>query len=284
MQTMKAALSKTEIQSVLAKRFGSFSQPREKVPTDTLSTGVREVDVLSNGLPRGGITEVFGQSSSGRTSLLLAALAHATAREEICALIDTSDRFDPESAVDASTETERLLWIRCRDDVERAFKATDLVLQSGGFSLVVLDMADVAAQFARKIVSSWWYRFRRAIENTPTALMVISQVTCVRSCASLSLELKNNRPVWSITQSPAFEANGLALKANESDDLKQLAKSQPRLFLVSDLARQHRSYDFLLTHTFLFDGTSVQVAQRKPIASEEPRFRTYGVNAATRES
>ena len=280
---MKATLSKNEIQSVLARRFGSFSKLREKVPTDTLSIGIREVDVLSNGLPRGGITEIVGQSSSGRTSLLLAALAQATSREEICALIDASDRFDPLSGVDASTEFERLLWIRCGDDVERAFKATDLVLQSGGFSLVVLDMADVAAQFARKIVSSWWYRFRRAIENTPTALMVISQVPCVRSCASLSLELKNNRPVWSITKPPAFEANGMALKANESGDLEQLAKNQPRLFLVSDLAQQHMSYDSLLTHTLLLHGTNVQVAQQKPIASEELKFRTYGANAATRE-
>lgn len=270
---MKAALSKKEIESTLTKRFGAFSQPREKVPTNTLSTGVSEVDVLSNGLPRGAITEVFGPRSSGRTSLLLAALAHATSREEVCALIDTSNRFDPVSTVSTSTEVDRLLWIRCMNDLERAFKATDLVLQSGGFGLVVLDMADVAAQYARRIISSWWYRFRRAIENTPAALMVIGQVPSVRSCASLSLELKQKYPAWSNTTRSVFEANE---KANQNNDREQLAKSRPRLILVSDLAQQHKSYDSLLTHSLLFRGTNVQVARQKPIASESSaRFKTH---------
>jgi recA bacterial DNA recombination protein len=267
-QMMKAALSKNEIESALAKRFGTFSPSREKFRQDTLSTGVKEIDLFSNGLPRGAITEVFGQRSSGRTSLLLAALSHATSHEEICALIDTSDRFDPASAAAASTELERLLWVCCKNDVERAFKATDLVLQSGGFGLIVLDMGDVAAQFARRIISSWWYRFRRAIEDTPAALMVISQAPCVRSCASLSLELKSSRPAWSNTKQ-----NGL--KANENNDREQLAKSPRRLFLVTDLP-QHKSYNSLLTHSLVLQGADIQVGRRKPDASgRSARFKTH---------
>jgi hypothetical protein len=265
---MKTALSKNEIESTLAKRFGTFSPSREKFRQDALSTGVSEIDLLSNGLPRGAITEVFGLRSSGRTSLLLAALSHATSHEEICALIDTSDRFDPASAAAASTELERLLWVCCRNDVERAFKATDLVLQSGGFGLVVLDMGDVAAQVARRIISSWWYRFRRAIEDTPAALMVISQAPCVRSCASLSLELKSIRQAWSNTRQ-----NGL--KANENNDREQLTNSPPRLFLVTD-SPPHKSCNSLLTHSLILQGTDVRVSRRKPEAhGSSARFKTH---------
>lgn len=267
---MKATLSKNEIESALARRFGTFIPPREHVLVETLSTGIREVDLLSKGLPRGAVTEVFGQRSSGRTSLMLAALSGATAREEVCALIDTSDRLDLVSARGANTEFERLLWIRCRNDVERAFRATDLVLQSGGFGLVVLDMADVSAQFARRIVSTWWYRFRRAIENTPAAFVVISQTPCVGSCASLSLELKKPNAEWSEWSDRKQLALGTRTNRTE------LVKRQPRLFLVSDLTQQSHT---VLTHAHLLCGSDVLVARRKPIASEEREFQTHAVIA-----
>lgn len=276
---MKAVLSKNEIEAALARRFGTASQPRPKGPTETLSSGITAVDLLSNGLPRGAITEVFGEKSSGRTSVLLAALAYATSHEEICALIDTNDRFDPSSGAGADTEFERLLWICCRDDVERAFRATDLVLQSGGFGLVVLDMADVAAQCARRIISAWWYRFRRAVENTPVAMVVISQVPCVRSCAALSLELKRTHPSWSNTRQPASESKDEAVKTTETGDRAQSATRQRRLFLVGGSAPE-KSYGSLLTHSVLLRGTDVQIARRKPIASEEPGFETRVVTPA----
>ena len=77
------------------------------------SSGISNVDTLTGGLPRGCLTEVCGLESSGRTSLMLAALAAATRREEICTLIDVSDTFDPHSAAAAGVILERLLWVRC---------------------------------------------------------------------------------------------------------------------------------------------------------------------------
>src|SRR6202795_569164 len=123
-----------------------------------VSSGVREIDALTGGLPRGCLTEVCGPASSGRTSILLAALAAATQRQEVCALVDISDAFNPHSAAAAGVSFERLLWVRCgmrlqksgspqrhRDTeknekiekpVEQALRVTDLLLQSGGFGLV----------------------------------------------------------------------------------------------------------------------------------------------------
>jgi hypothetical protein len=124
-------------------------------------------------------------------------LAHATEHQEICALVDTNNSFDPESASQAEIHFERLLWIRCANNLEHAFKSTDLLLQGGGFGLVVLDLGDVIAKDAKRIISSWWYRFRRTVENTPTTLVVIAQESCVRSCATLALELKQETWLWS---------------------------------------------------------------------------------------
>jgi len=159
-----------------------------------------EIDSLTRGLPRGAITEVFGPASSGRTSLMLSALAHATTHEEVCALIDASSAFDPHSAQKAGVDLEQLLWLRCDGKLEHAFKAADLILQGGGFGLVVLDLGDIPALQARKIISSWWYRFRRVVEHKPTSLLVIAQDSCVRSCASLSLVVSRAEDHWSATR------------------------------------------------------------------------------------
>ncbi|PYS63555.1 MAG: recombinase A, partial [Acidobacteria bacterium] len=118
---MKTAVAKKEIESALANRFGAIFERREKHPAEILPTGVLEIDALLNGFPRGAITEIHGAASSGRTSLLLSALAFATEQEETCALIDCSDTFDPASAAKARVDFGRLLWVRCNSNLERAF-------------------------------------------------------------------------------------------------------------------------------------------------------------------
>src|SRR2546429_9901407 len=80
---------------------------------EMVSIGIRELDSLTGGLPRGCLTEICGPASSGRTSVLLAALAAATRREESCALVDASDALDPASAAASGIEFGRLLWVRC---------------------------------------------------------------------------------------------------------------------------------------------------------------------------
>jgi hypothetical protein len=170
------------------------------------------------------LTEVSGDNSSGRTSLMLSALAAATRREEICALIDVSDAFDPYSAAAAGVDLSRLLWVRCgshaqasvlsrrrrqpanlqewerrrmEDPVEQALRATDLLLQSSGFGMVAIDLAGTAPRMARRIPLTTWFRFRRAVENTPAILLVIGVESCTQSCASLAVELSRQEKVLS---------------------------------------------------------------------------------------
>ena len=200
---MRQALSKAAIESEIASRFHSAFKPRAKTSAEVISAGVPEVDALTGGLPRGAITEIFGPASSGRTSLMLAALAHASTHDEVCALVDTSNTFDPMSATNAQMDLDRLLWVRCDGKLEHAFKAADLLLQGGGFGLVVLDLGDVPAQQARRIISSWWYRFRRVVENKPTALVVIAADSCVRSCAAMTLEIGRESAAWVSVSDPS---------------------------------------------------------------------------------
>ena len=49
---------------------------------------------------------------------------------------------------------------------------TDLLLQSGGFGLVAIDLGDVPDTAARRIPLASWFRFQRAVEPTATVLLV----------------------------------------------------------------------------------------------------------------
>src|SRR6266404_1250783 len=253
---MKSAVAKKEIELALADRFGAVFQRREKQPAEIIPTGVGEIDACFNGLPRGAITEIHGTTSSGRTSLLLSALAIATMREETCALVDTSDTFDLSSAANARVDCDRLLWVRCSGNLERAFKATDLLLHSGGFGLVALNLADVPTRNAHRIISSWWFRFRRALENTPTALIVITPVPCIRSCATLVLESMNENIVWPSTVSLVLD----------NHDARVTMKKGSHLSLVGDSSRQAGTYSSTLTHARLLERIRVQVNRERPIA------------------
>jgi len=64
-----------------------------------------------------------------------------------------------------------------------------LLLESGGFGLIVLDLSDVPPQTARRVPLTTWFRFRRAVEHTPTILLAIEQQAIAGSCSSLLLQL-----------------------------------------------------------------------------------------------
>ena len=181
------------------------------------SSGIPALDALTGGLPRGCLTEICGSASSGRTSVMLAALATATRRGEYCALIDASDALNPHALAAADVDLDRLLWVRCDENspqrhrdteknlfqkripsrganqsehrLEQVLRATDLLLESGGFGLIILDLADVPYQAARRIPLTTWFRFRRAVEHKPTILLAIEQHPIAGSCSSLLLQL-----------------------------------------------------------------------------------------------
>jgi RecA/RadA recombinase len=118
---MKAMVLQSRFQTLLGGRIVWQVRPEpECVPS-----GISEIDAATGGVPRGGLTEIVGPRSSGRTSLLLSILAEATAREEICAVVDAEDSFSPHAAAEAGVELSRILWVRCLHDAEQALKAAD---------------------------------------------------------------------------------------------------------------------------------------------------------------
>ncbi len=202
---------RAHIESSLGERLSSTLLFRERTIPLTVPIGITSLDVLTGGLPRGALSEIAGAISSGRTGVMLSALSGATCRQEVCALVDASDSFDPASAATAGVNLERLLWVQCSQTanvkrnavgmkpypgfafgsaLEQVLKVTDLLLQSGGFGMVVLDLGDVPVESARRVPLTSWFRFRRAVEPTATVLLLVEQEPCAKTCASLVLQLQ----------------------------------------------------------------------------------------------
>ncbi len=188
---MAAASSLAELRAKieldLRGRVVSPFNYRDRNVFEVVSTGIPSLDAVVGGLPRGAMTEICGPPCSGRTSVLLSALAARTAEGETCALIDARDSFDPAVASAAGVALERVLWVRCQN-ADQALRATDLLIQAGGFGMVAVDLSDVAPKIVRYVPLNAWFRFRRAVEDTPTILMVMEQEANAKTCASLVLQ------------------------------------------------------------------------------------------------
>jgi recombination protein RecA len=80
--------------------------------------------------------------------------------------------------------------------LEQALKTTDLLLHGGGWGVVVLDLGGISWVHARRIELTTWFRFRGAIENTPTILLLLGEESCAKSCASLVLRCQRKADNW----------------------------------------------------------------------------------------
>jgi hypothetical protein len=167
------------------------------------ATGITALDArLGGGFPRGQLSELVGQRSSGRASVLLRMLAAATARGELVAIVDALDMVDVNSAEAAGVDLDRLLWIRghvvsppglCRDVNARALdhviKALTLVLQAGNFGVVVFDAAEAPLEAIRRLPFTTWLRLQRIIEGSQTTCVLVGSEPMARSSAGLTVKL-----------------------------------------------------------------------------------------------
>lgn len=84
----------------------------------------------------------------------------------------------------ARDRTERRPWGR----LDAALRATDQVLQAGGFRVVVLDLASLRAEEALRVPSATWWRYRRVVGDSAALLVLLTQEPCARSSAACVLQ------------------------------------------------------------------------------------------------
>jgi hypothetical protein len=93
--------------------------------------------------------------------------------------------FRPSNRVTPSTCAAKP-WSR----IEQALHVTDLLLQAGGFSSIVLDLGSIAPEHVSRIPLATWFRYGAAAERSRTSVVLLTQHACSKSSAGLVLRMQ----------------------------------------------------------------------------------------------
>ena len=113
----------------------------EPPPRDALPTGFAALDAaLAGGLPRSTIVELFGPSSSGKTTLALQIVAHAQRNRATAAWIDAEHVFDAPYAAGVGVMVAEMPLVQ-PESAEQALEIACKLAGSNAVDLLVVDSA-----------------------------------------------------------------------------------------------------------------------------------------------
>ncbi len=126
-------------------------------------------------------------------------LQHRPSIEPVCAESQRKERPAGASRVEAvSPKPAAASFKRPRakvwDRLEQALRVADLLMQSGGFSVIVLDMGSIAPEHASRVPLATWFRLRAASERTQAAFLLLTQHPCAQSSAEVVLRTNAAAP------------------------------------------------------------------------------------------
>lgn len=101
------------------------------------------------------------------------------------------ETFEPNlSQMDTRRRLRTVLPGKPLSRVGQALQVADLLLQGGGFSVLVFDMSGVAPEDASRIPLATWFRYRAAAEQTQASILLLTQHPCAKSSAELLLRIQ----------------------------------------------------------------------------------------------
>jgi hypothetical protein len=187
------------------------------------------IDGLLGAFPPGQLSEIVGPWSSGGSSLLLALIARVTTSGGKAAVVDGTNAFDPFSAAAASVDLSAVLWVKCGGRLDLVCRAADLLARCPGFALVAIDLGALALRRRQPLPSSLWLRLRRAVEGSPTILVLRAPERLAGSAAALVVSARRLEARWSGASQPtrfAGLSSELRLLRGRRNSLSPLGRGQ----------------------------------------------------------
>lgn len=136
------------IESVLKqveKDFGKgaimkLGEAAAKMNVEVIPTGSIALDAAlgAGGVPRGRVIEIYGQESSGKTTVALHVIAQAQKAGGFAAFIDAEHALDPVYAKKLGVDIDNLL-ISQPDNGEQALEIAEALVRSNAIDVVVVD-------------------------------------------------------------------------------------------------------------------------------------------------
>lgn len=188
-QALELALSRIE------KQFGKGAVMRlgehSRLNVQVISTGSLALDIALGvgGIPRGRVTEIYGQESSGKTTLGYHIVAEAQRNGGIAAFIDAEHAVDPGYARNLGVDVDALL-VSQPDTGEEALEIADALISSGAVDVIVVDsvaalvpkseiegeMGDSHVGLQARLMSQALRKIGGSISKSNTSAIFINQI------------------------------------------------------------------------------------------------------------
>ncbi|MEC7820556.1 MAG: recombinase RecA [Actinomycetota bacterium] len=181
--------------SQIEKQFGEGSLMKlgsediKQMPS--ISTGALSLDLALGigGVPKGRVVEIYGPESSGKTTLSLHIAAEAQKAGGVAAFIDAEHALDPIYARALGVDVDELL-VSQPDTGEQALEIADMLVQSGGVDVIVIDsvaalvpkaeiegeMGDTHVGLQARLMSQALRKLTGSIGKSGTTLIFINQI------------------------------------------------------------------------------------------------------------
>ena len=179
----------------IEKQFGKGSIMRlgdaSTLDVDAIPTGALPLDVALGvgGIPRGRIIELYGNESSGKTTLGLHIIAEAQKMDGIAAFIDAEHALDPKYAGNLGVNIDNLL-ISQPNNGEEALEITESLIRSNAVDLIIVDsvaalvpkaelegeMGDSHVGLQARLMSQAMRKLSGAISKSKTSVIFINQI------------------------------------------------------------------------------------------------------------
>ena len=176
------------------KTFGEHTIISESSEIIPISTGSISLDasIGIGGIPRGRITEIFGSEGTGKTTIALCLARSALEAGEKVLYIDAENMLDyslVEAIIGDALDKSRLAILN-PETGEDAFRMVEMGVNSGTFSLVILDsigalapkkekeddLEDHNVALIARLVTKVLHRISFQVKATNTALVLLNQV------------------------------------------------------------------------------------------------------------
>lgn len=179
----------------IEKEYGKNSvmrlgdHPVENTPV--LPTGILELDLALGvgGIPRGRVTEIYGQESTGKTTVALHLIAETQRNGGACAFIDAEHALDPIYAKSLGVDTDNL-YVSQPNTGEEALDIAEALGRSGALDLIVVDsvaalvpraeiegqMGDSVVGVQARLMSKAMRKLAPVMNKSDTAIVFINQL------------------------------------------------------------------------------------------------------------
>ena len=182
------------LESMLERRWHGAAVHGHVLPLTGWTIGIPSLDLAlgPTGIPHGRLTEIFGDASSGKTTLAFALLAACTRRGDIGAYVDPENTLFAPAAEAAGIDLDRLIVVRPKAE-QAVRRAADAIVRSGACAVVVLDGIS-----ARALQTHHCARLVSQAERNGITLVALSRGESqpLASFASLRVRMRELSPLW----------------------------------------------------------------------------------------